>query len=161
MTHVLVGAAVAAPFPRRIEPGAFLAGAVLPDLASRGLGTALPWLRFGSAVAHFPLGVALQVGMAACLFPREIRGRATLSLGLGALLHCLLDACQTNLFGENAVSLYPLTWEPVRIGLWGSNDWPVLLFLALAPGLWGMWRIVRRTVRERRERSAATPEPPG
>ncbi|MFW5857372.1 MAG: metal-dependent hydrolase [Planctomycetota bacterium] len=147
LTHFFVGAAGGMALGRRVEPVAFLAGSVLPDLASRGLGTALPSLRFLGVVAHFPLGVALQVGMAACLFPPELRRRGSLGVGLGALLHCILDACQTNLFGENAVSLYPLTWEPVRLGFWGSNDWPVLLALAALPGLWGLWRLVRHVLR--------------
>ena len=116
----------------RVDPRWVLTGCILPDV---------PWIaqRVTNAVApgadpyavrlYFVgqaslLGTVVLCGAVASLAPKP--RRIFLLLAFHALLHLLLDACQTK-WGNGVHLLAPLSWDHLNFGLFWPEQWPSLL----------------------------------
>ncbi len=85
---------------------------------------------YAIAQASLIMCLVLSAALALCsLRP----GRVFAILGLGCVLHLLLDAMQTK--WANGVHLFaPLSWELLNFGLFWPEDWPSLALTALGLG---------------------------
>jgi hypothetical protein len=132
---------------RRLDPRWFYLGCLLPDV---------PWILrraavgFGLPVDTYDLRLytMAQASLAGTLLlcaavavatraPRLIFG----ILGVNALLHLLLDACEVK-WGNGVHLLAPFTWKMTTFNLVHGEGWPVLVLTLLGAAL-VIWEIVR------------------
>lgn len=163
-THTLINAALPVGALRPVRLACFVAGGVLPDLASRlpaislarGVfpflppGVDLDWLVLGLGFMHVPLGVvalALLVGAGLPGFLLAGLGRWDIVrlLSLGAAVHLALDLMQRHTRPAYQY-LIPFSMRPCELG-WFDADasltwWPWLVPLTAASLVvsWLRWR---------------------
>ena len=148
LAHIGVQGAITRALIRDADPRWIFVGCLLPDL---------PWIlqRLGRALIpginpyDLRLYAVVQASLAACLL---LCGALALSstqpakifriLGLNAVFHLLLDACEIK--WANGVHLFaPLSWKLLNFGLFWPESWPVLLLtlFGLAYGVRALWHV--------------------
>lgn len=133
---------------RDVAPEWILLGAVLPDVpwilqrlhGMLGLGLD-PWSLRVHAIAQASLALTLLVCAAVALPARE-PGRVFGVLALGAVLHLLLDACETK-WANGVHLLAPFSWRLVNFG-WVWPESPLIHALTVGGLLYGAWEWRRR-----------------
>lgn len=156
LAHIGVHALVIRGVIRKAGMGWILTGCFLPDLPwiLQRLVRVLPLdispydLRIYAAVQSALALCLVGVAALSCLSMRPLR--AGLVMGLGCLLHLLLDATQTK-WANGAVLFAPFDWRLLNFGLYWPEDWPALAMTGFGLGyfIWA-WR---------RERPWAGPPP--
>lgn len=151
--HVLVNHIAGVRLVDRCRLGFLVSGAILPDLASRvprivlNGAVEIGWVEsstttframLGLDFPHTPLGVVLVALLVALLLPGRLveppgRRAAASMLGLGGLVHLLVDLLQHHLMPGYRY-LYPFSIEAFEIG-WVSTELslasiPILLLTA-------------------------------
>lgn len=139
LAHIGIQALITRGLIRQADMGWILTGCLLPDLPwiLQRIVRALPLevspydLRL-YAVVQSSLAVCLiGAGALACLSARPLRAWSV--LGLGCLLHLLLDATQTK-WANGVVLFAPLDWRVLNFGLYWPEDWPTLAMTAFGLG---------------------------
>jgi len=147
LAHIGIQALITRGLIRQADMGWILTGCILPDL---------PWI-LQRAVRALPLEVSpyelrlyavvqtslvfclIASGALACLSARP--RRTMVVLGLGGLLHLLLDATQTK-WANGVVLFAPLDWQVVNFGLFWPEDWPSLVMTVFGLGYF-VWAFVQ------------------
>ena len=139
-------------------PAVFIAGTILPDVASRvpsiGLGyihvhiTPIPqWLLFAWEPMHQPLGMVLLAYLLSMLFHATVRAVVCLNLLGGMMLHLLLDAFQSH-SGAGYMLAFPFSTSTFEFGWIGSEATvPFSIPLSIL-ACWMIHRRCRRTSTE-------------
>jgi hypothetical protein len=130
------------------DPKWICLGTILPDvpwILRRGVLAATPGidpidLRLYS-IGQSTLACSLLLAGALAVVSRRPR-RTFLVLGLGVLMHLLIDACQTK-WGNGVHLLAPLSWDLWNFGLFWPEAWPTHA-LTLSGLLWFGWVWWRR-----------------
>jgi hypothetical protein len=121
------------------SPGAmrwlFYLGTSLPDILTRPWYILIPATHDWMFPFHTPIGAFLACGIFALLFKPALQKKAFMFLGLGSVLHFLLDGFQKQIVGNN-YWLYPFTWKDFGYGILWAGDimtfipvWLVLIAL--------------------------------
>ncbi|MCL6285625.1 hypothetical protein M3P21_19025 [Ruegeria sp. 2012CJ41-6] len=129
---------------RQADMGWILVGCILPDL---------PWILLRAlplemspyelrlyAIVQSSLALSLvAVAALACLSARP--ARTAMILGLGCVLHLLLDATQTK-WANGVVLFAPLDWRVVNFGLYWPESWPTVLMTGFGAAYF-IWVLLR------------------
>ncbi len=134
----------------------FCAGTALPDLLSRAPHLALDTLgtRYGfnlqylTRPLHTPAALLLVSLAVSYLFEARTRARTFAALALGALLHCLLDACQVVGPNQGYLWLYPFSSFSPQLNLFSGDRTPLAI-----PYLVGAALLMEGLLRLRRSKS--------
>ena len=136
LAHLGIQALVTRAVIRQAEIKWIWAACVIPDLPwilQRVVRASIPGISpydlrlYAIAQASLLMCLVLSAALALC----SVRpGRVFVILGLGCVLHLLLDAAQTK--WANGVHLFaPLSWELLNFGLFWPEDWLSLAFTTL------------------------------
>ncbi|QBR38575.1 hypothetical protein ETW23_21980 (plasmid) [Leisingera sp. NJS201] len=147
LAHIGAHALITRGIIPRASMGWILTGCLVPDLPwiLQRLVRALPLeispydLRIYAVVQSALVLCLVATAALACLSARPLR--AGLVMGLGCLLHLLLDATQTK--WANGVMLFaPFDWRLLNFGLYWPEDWPALAMTGFGLGYF-IWAWLR------------------
>ena len=147
LAHIGVQALITRGLIRQADMGWILTGCILPDVpwilhrVVRALPPEIsPYdLRLYAVVQSALVFCLIASAALACLSARPLRAAAV--LGLGCVLHLLLDATQTK-WANGVVLFAPLDWRVLNFGLYWPEDWPTLAMTGFGLGYF-IWAFVR------------------
>ncbi|MHC4940079.1 MAG: hypothetical protein ACYTHK_14010 [Planctomycetota bacterium] len=131
--HFGVQSAVSRRLFRNVDVRWILLGCVLPDVPWIIRRIVDPMLDPYASRLYFFSQAALGTTFLLCGAVSLLAARPRLVFGLlalNAVLHFLLDACQTK-FGNGALLLAPLSWHEFNLGLFWPEQWPSYVFTLL------------------------------
>jgi hypothetical protein len=106
--------------------GLILFGAILPDLISRGAGVLTPTFYLPAQFFHTPLACFLQTLLISCFFVRQQRLQIFNAITWGWVIHQCFDLFQFSLDDGGYYIFWPFYHQPVRLGLFWVEDWPMV-----------------------------------
>lgn len=147
LAHIGVQALVTRGVIRQADMGWILTGCILPDvpwivqrvIRAAPVEVSVYDLRLYAIVQSTLAFSLIAAGALACLSARPLRAAGV--LGLGCLLHLLLDATQTK-WANGVVLFAPLDWQVLNFGLYWPEDWPSLAMTVFGSGYF-IWAFVR------------------
>ncbi|QPJ63999.1 MAG: hypothetical protein G3M78_00685 [Candidatus Nitrohelix vancouverensis] len=101
-------------------------GVFLPDIISRGVMKLFPAATMIAQYFHTPAACFFQALFISCLFVREQRYLVFWAITAGWVLHQVFDVFQHHLGPGLYFMLWPLYWEPIKIPLIQSTEWPLV-----------------------------------